>query len=194
MLERLYRIRTTQLPVNSVRSPSAQTSTLCTSRLNKYEALDVHARNFLLRANEPLSLKAIIALMYQEGLRVSEVLSINPGSITSDLHIIIRGKKGSGTRIITPVFFREFWERYRCSTWNIAAEYNRFYVYRLCKKYGLYITNSSGKRSFVTHSFRHNIISSLINKVKDTADVQHYIGHKSHKSTIWYDENEKGKK
>jgi len=50
----------------------------------------------------------------------------------------------------------------------------------------------NGMKAQVTHSFRQMLISDLSHEIDDLRDVQKYIGHKSIKSTEWYNDKKKG--
>jgi site-specific recombinase XerD len=50
----------------------------------------------------------------------------------------------------------------------------------------LYFYSELGKKSAVTHVFRHNFVSDLANSGNDTENIKQFIGHKSIKSTEHY--------
>jgi len=173
--------------------PSAPYSILVQPGSKSGTALDVAVANFMARSKEPPLIKAVVSLQHQEGLRISEVISIKPSDVKSGLRIVIQGKKRSENRIITPIYYRDFWERYAQQFTIIGDIYSRHYFKRLYVKYGLYLDMGKGKPRAVTHSMRHNYIDSLAKQSVETSDIKKHIGHKSSKSTESYINHEQEK-
>ena len=171
----------------TVSSPSAPYSILVEPRCNDDTTLDVNVRNFLSRSKEPTIIKAVVSLQHQEGLRISEVINIQPSDIKSGLRIVIKGRKRSGNRIVSPIYYRDFWAQYAKQFVVIGDLYSRHYFKRIYIKYGLYLELGKGKPRAVTHSMRHNYIDSLRKQSVDRTTVKEHIGHKSEKSTERYE-------
>jgi len=172
---------------NTVSSPSAPYSILETSQSIPETTLDKTVRHFLARSKEPTIIKAVVSLQHQEGLRISEVINIQPGDVKSGLRIVIKGRKRSGNRIVTPIYYRDFWAQYSKQFVVIGDIYSRHYFKRIYIKYGLYMELGKGKPRAVTHSMRHNYIDSLRKQSVDRTTVKEHIGHKSEKSTERYE-------
>jgi len=163
------------------------------NRTNQNTNLDTNVANFLARSNEPILIKAVVSLQHQEGLRISEVIGITPGDVKSGVRIVIKAKKRSNNRIVSPIEYRDFWQRYSQQYTVIGDIYSRHYFKRLYVKYGLYISLGKGKPRAVTHSMRHNYISSLHKESVDSSLIKEHIGHRSLKSTESYIHDEKEK-
>jgi integrase len=124
--------------------------------------------------------------MYENGLRVSEALGINEYDILHNNRIRVKGAKGSNTRYITPVLYRDVWFKERMRMPVYLRQLSRFYVYRLCKKYGFYYSQLGEGNSKVTHYFRY--LYMLTMKLDDLNEKERaeLIGHKNVKSQLYY--------
>lgn len=171
---------------NSVSNPSAQNTTLYES--SSYDYISITAINLLSNVNSGLTTLelAIIELLFLNGLRVSEVLQINAHSITANGSIIVKGLKGSLNRLVTPSKYMFFWLDFKKKNLSIPAYVNRFYLYRLFIKKGIFITPSNQSKKMVTHSFRHQFVYNLLKSGQTIAEIQGFLGHKSINSTIHY--------
>jgi integrase len=167
-------------------SPSAQSPGLC--ELGKFvEQENGKVRGWLERnENEAVEIKALIALMWENGLRVSEALGISEYDILHNNRIRVKGAKGSNTRYVTPVAYRDVWfdEKLRMPVY--LRHLSRFYVYRLCKRYGFYYSQLGEGNSKVTHYFRY--LYMLTMKLDDLNERERaeLIGHKNVKSQLYY--------
>lgn len=99
--------------------------------------------------------KAVLSLMFRHGLRISEVLSIRPWDVKSDLTVYIKGLKGSDNRLCVTIDFRDYWKTYRTSGTLISQERDRFFYYRNLKRMGIGLMFSSNVNCSVTHLGRH---------------------------------------
>lgn len=128
----------------------------------------------------------VLDLLLFSGCRVSEVCNIAPEDILSDNQVLIRGLKGSGNRICTLGIMTGFLDfKYRRS-WMWSQGLNRWYVYRICKEYGVYETILGNKKLAVTHSGRHELIVGLQKAGLKPAEIAELIGHKNVESTKHY--------
>lgn len=182
--------RPTQEPVKSVLTPNAQTTTLCAADSVQVTAVMSALTKLLASPDIPGRLKAGISLMFQEGLRVSELLRIRGTDVKRNLAIVIRASKGSENRLVHPVSFRQEWQRFQGSAISIGDDYDRFFVYRLFKSYNIQLDHVSGQNRSVTHSLRYLYIRQLSADKVDLELIQKSIGHKSINSTNYY-ENKK---
>jgi len=148
--------------VNSVPTPAAQSPGLCDINTPAMSELEVNYTNFLMYADVAEPVKAVASLLAQEGLRVSEVLNLHSSDVLTGLKVRIKGLKGSGNRIVQPVLYRSFWEGFRKSNYQIGEVYDRFYLYRVFKKYGLYFKPKNSSKYAVTHAFRYDYINKLL--------------------------------
>ena len=97
--------------VNAVLSSSAQIATMCTVGNSVEDALTRLLTKAYASKSISLSDFAVLTLMNENGLRISEVLNIVSSDITSNCSIIIKGLKGSRDRLVTPTLGRDYWIR-----------------------------------------------------------------------------------
>ena len=127
----------------------------------------------------------IEGLMYN-GCRISEILSIRASDITVIGTVNIRAKKGSENRIIHFASATEFLKSCRLNNIKPFELYDRFYVYRQFKKYGISIHTGNSSKNSVTHSFRHLYINSARKENIQAETIQKSVGHKNKANTEKY--------
>ncbi len=171
---------------NSVLKPSAQLTGLCVA--GNLSALNKILIRVMASANTQVGIyeKAVIELQFLYGLRISEVLGIKWQDILFNGSINIKGLKGSESRLVYPVQYRDFWINFHNSKSTIGSSYNRFYFYRIFKKFGIYSIMVGNSKASVTHYLRYMFVQQLKNSGKTKEQIQQIIGHKSIKSTLHY--------
>ena len=122
---------TGKVRVRSVPTPTGQFTELPEIRTKEIEAINVN--KLLDCSNSGLAKfeKAVLELQFLYGLRISEVLNIQPSDINSNGNILIHGLKGSENRSVYPVRFLDFWLFMRDNNVQIPKSYNRQYFFRL---------------------------------------------------------------
>lgn len=166
----------------SVLSPSAQYGTLCVGVSDSGTLLtNVYS---LLYNNQELSLcdKAVIECQMLSGARISQVLQIKPTDITDNAVIRIPSSKGSNAIVYTPVIYRQYWLDVKRLKSVIAQYRDRFYYYRLYRKYGIYSLIIGNVNTSVTHSLRHALMQETEKLDITPVERAAKIGHKSIKS------------
>ena len=154
--------------------------------------------------------RAVLALTYHCGLRLSESLQLKPTDIDSGRGIVrVRHGKGNKAREV-PVCpamverLRAFWKRHRNPHWLFPG------VGRAWKQAGItqaeamrrtqkpmsgaavqmvmrIIRQSSGiKKPFTVHTFRHSFATHLLEDGVSIRQVSRYLGHSELKSTMVY--------
>lgn len=134
----------------------------------------------------PLPVRAYVSLHYYSGARISDLLQVDYTSISSRLNISILQGKGSQALTIQPVHYREFWERVRDNRLTPMQNYNRFYFYRLYKRFSITISRGNNKNNLVTHAFRRELAQDLHNIDGNIKRAQGALGHRSVNSTEHY--------
>lgn len=134
----------------------------------------------------PLDVRAYVSLHYYSGARISDLLAVDYRSISNRLNISILQGKQSQALTIQPVHYREFWERVRNNQLVPMENYNRFYFYRLYKRFGIVISRGSSKNNLVTHAFRRELASDLHALDGNIKRAQGALGHRSANSTKHY--------
>jgi site-specific recombinase XerD len=171
----------------SVVSPTAQYVTKLHKDNQVIDRLTSICTNLLESSNVPDVVKAVASLQMAYGLRISEVLNINISDISKSGHIRVKGLKGSSTRVIVPLFMRDFWSVRNKHLFPLVSVYSRHYFYRWYKRLGILINFGIDKKQAVTHAFRHVVVSSISNDFHDSTLTQSFIGHKQIKSTKHYE-------
>jgi len=172
--------------IKSVSDSSAQSATLYTGQENKDTLLtNVYA---LLMNNRELTLcdKAIIECQLLTGARISQVLSVTHSDITDNLNVRLCGSKGSYSLVYTPVMYRAFWEYLKNSKQSLSSLRDRFFMYRLYRKYGIYTLVVGNINTSVTHSLRHALLSDTEKLQLTERERANKVGHKSTKSQEYY--------
>lgn len=180
-----------QKSINSVLKPSAHSYILCAPGIapNAFNISLESALKVTKRDNKPLH--AVIVLMVNGVLRVSEVLRIRGYDVTNTGHVKIKASKSSHDRVINAGDAYEYLMRCKERGRQPFDHLNRFYIYREFKKLNLStIVNGNDKHS-VTHSIRHQVIRNLDDSVYTKEDKQRLLGHKNIKSTGYYDGSKK---
>ncbi len=134
----------------------------------------------------PLPVLAYVSLHYYSGARISDLLQVNYTSISSRLNISILQGKGSQALVVQPVHYRDFWKRVRDNKLSPMQDYNRFYFYRLYKRFGISISRGSNKNNLVTHAFRRELAGDLYALDGNIKRAQGALGHRSANSTKHY--------
>lgn len=183
--------KTTYLPIKSVLTSSAQTATLCGGRGGVPDGLHARIMEVLQNSNVGYSDKAVIEIMYNFGLRISEVLQINSSSVNSRNQIVIKGLKGSSNRLITPVMFSDYWQKVRLYNCKDHSSPGRFYYYRLFRKLGFISLAAGNEKNSVTHFFRHNFVTEIMKETENIEIAKELIGHKNSNSTKYYDDEQR---
>lgn len=174
-------------PSSSALGLSAQSLTLCgvgvVDDYMKYsEALICKAAQ-----HHSIELGVLTDLLFTNGLRISEALSIQSSDIALNGMVKVRGMKGSKDRLcFTSQMGRELVALRSCNG-LIFPNFSRFYVYREFKKLGISFNVQGMTNNAVTHAPRHMFVLQAKDSGWDTADTQAAIGHNSIESTKQYE-------
>jgi site-specific recombinase XerD len=131
-------------------------------------------------------LRVVASLVFQHGLRISEILNIKGIHIYPNDKLMIHGLKRSKNRLIHMGDVAVYLNRYRGSSSYVFEAYNYDYFYREFKKRGWYISVSSSSKLAVTHSGRHLLAQSMTVEGLEIEDLQEYIGHRNINTTKRY--------
>ena len=138
--------------------------------------------------------KVMLLLAYSAGLRVSEVVNLQPHHINSDrMQILLQGAKGKKDRMATlsPVVLEElrsYYKTYRPKTWlfegQIATEH-------ISKRTAQTVFKQAFDRmglppSISFHSLRHSYATHLLENGTDIKFIQELLGHSDIKTTLRY--------
>jgi site-specific recombinase XerD len=125
---------------------------------------------------------------------VSEVLNISFSDILPSGHFYLHGSKGSRDRVYFCSTTSSYFSKCGRNGINPFDGYDRFFIYRTYKKFGIGSLNAPGAKSSVTHAFRHIIAEEIYENTKDMETVGDFLRHKSRNSTKYYVNDKKNKK
>ena len=136
--------------------------------------------------NVAVNILALVDLQFQTGIRISDLLSIDFSNVTERIHIVIDQGKGSRKLVVSPSNFRDYWMNVRVNKLKPSAGLNRFFFYRLYKKYGIELDRGANKNKCVTHAARKLVGKELYRRENNIEDVQAGLGHRSKRSSEFY--------
>jgi integrase len=139
----------------------------------------------------PLKERMILWLLLNSGCRVSEALNLHASDVTVLNDVLIRGSKGSADRLLRIPFLNGIGLHKVSGPGYLFEDFNRYYIYRLCKLRGLYVRKDNRENYSVTHSFRNYYAWSMQSLAGTTVTTSNVMGHKSRKSILHYAPNSK---
>lgn len=172
---------------NAVVTPSAQSSGLCVSSNDREVANYIDNVTTFLNKNSNQILVFIVGLLYCYGLRVSEVLSLDASCVLGNNQLLIKGSKGSESRVVTVVYGIDVYKSLLCNNIPLSDVYSRFWLYRELKKYGLYAYFGNNQNASVTHLSRHLKVLDFKSKNVPRDTISAFLGHKALKSLTYYE-------
>ena len=186
--------RVSQRGVKPAPNSAAQSSGLCDLENKNFIAgMRKNIEEFLKNSNDKI-LVFMLGLMYCYGLRVSEVLALDRSSMLGNYQLLVRGSKGSESRIVTVFYAKEVYDSLLLNTYPLGYVYSRFWLYRELKKYGLYGYFGTNMYASVTHLARHLKVLTLTEQDVPRGTISHFLGHKSIKSLSYYEKKGKSAK
>lgn len=132
--------------------------------------------------------KAIIALAYSTGMRVSEVCNLKQTDIDSKRMIItIRQSKGRKDRTVklsqyVLELLREYHREYRPKEYVFNGQFDLQYSHKSCNS----IVKQYLGKEFHFHLLRHSNATALLESGTDLRIIQKHLGHSSSKTTEIY--------
>jgi len=137
--------------------------------------------------------RVIISLIYSGGLRISELLNLEPTDIDSSRMVIhIRSGKGRKDRIVplsvkVVKSLREYYKRYQPMVYLFEGAPGRRYSSSSCRK----ILKTAMERAGIIkhgslHSLRHSFATHLLESGTDIRYIQELLGHESSRTTEIY--------
>ena len=137
-------------------------------------------------ADIPLAVRAYVSLHYYSGARISDLLAVDFTCISRNLNISILQGKQSQALTVQPVHYRDFWIRVRDNELKPMELYNRFYFYRIYKRFGITVSRPKGRNNLVTHAFRKHLADDMQQLDGNIKRAQGALGHRSVNSTKHY--------
>ena len=148
----------------------------------------------IINSVDNLKHKALLMLVYSAGLRVGEVVRLNPEDIDSDRMLIhIKGAKGRKDRYtmlseIALAVIREYRSQYKPEKWLFeGARAGRYLSTRTVEKILEHACKKAAIRKDVSvHTLRHSFATHLLEGGTDLRYIQELLGHKDSKTTEIY--------
>lgn len=132
--------------------------------------------------------KAIIALAYSTGMRVSEICNLLISDIDSiRMIIMIRQSKGRKDRIVALSFkildiLRDYFKEYKPKEYLFNGQFDLQYSHRSCNS----IVKRYIGKDYHFHNLRHSNATALLEAGTDLRIIQKHLGHSSSKTTEIY--------
>jgi integrase/recombinase XerD len=147
----------------------------------------------LIETTRNLKHRAILAIIYSSGLRISEVISLRPSDIDSDrkqIRVLGKGNKYRYTLLSGNVLdmLRMYWRAYRPMRYLFEGQKQGQPVSRstiqivfrhACNKAGI-------KKQATVHSLRHSFATHLLESGVNLKIIQSLLGHSSLRTTSIY--------
>lgn len=131
----------------------------------------------------------MIDLLLSNGCRISEALSVESSNILDSKTVWVKGSKGSCDRILHLCYTSFPFEFIRGNTGRLFFGRDRFYFYRVFKNLGINERITGNRNRAVTHLPRHMFVDSVRTAGMESEMIAKNLGHKSVKSTKWYEEH-----
>jgi integrase len=125
-------------------------------------------------------------LMALNGLRVSEALAVEGNDILSGGAIVIKGKKGSNSRIVQDSANADYYVKRHNLNISAFDICNRFTARRLLQKIGIDIKKEGLTNRSQTHAFREIYFQEIKKTTLTKQEIANQVGHKSLKSQEHY--------
>lgn len=132
--------------------------------------------------------KAILALTFSCGLRVSEMINLKIEDIDSDRMLIsIRKAKGRKDRFVplsklTLGILRDYFKEYRPEKYLFNGQFDEKYSFTSCNK----LVKKYIDKNASMHLLRHSSFTALLESGTDLRIIQSIAGHSSSKTTEIY--------
>ena len=165
--------------------------TLPRVKQNKPVYLEYGEVQMIIDATDNVRDKAIIALLFSTGCRISELLSINRGDILGN-EVVVTGKGDKHRRVyIDPKAMKLLVAYMETRTGTrtplfISGQYRRLTVSRV-EQIIHQTTNAAGIEKNVTpHVFRHTFATDLLRNGANIRAIQNMLGHSNLNTTMRY--------
>lgn len=170
----------------AVSIPSAQNDTLCEpgkdvgavarALIDQVEHIKAH----------DMIMHIFAKTMLLGGLRVSEMLNVGAGDIDALGRLIVRSLKGGQPRVVDTGMNADQFIVWRNQNYVPWLGWNRYFVDRQFRKYGIMLKVEGGDRMSVTHALRHASAQISFSASQDLETTKSLLGQKSKTNTEIY--------
>ena len=128
----------------------------------------------------------LISILLRSGCRVSELLAVRFRDVLFDSTLIIRASKNSCDRVI--LIDSKYLPFLDCANSEVLifADYDRYFVYRIFKAYGIQLKKKGRVNYSVVHSLRACYVTKLYAAGVSKIDIAASVGLKSAKNVDYY--------
>jgi site-specific recombinase XerD len=137
--------------------------------------------------------KAILAVMYACGLRVSEVINLRIADIDSSRKIIniIDAKGGKDRQVCLPdsllFTLRDYYRAYRPKEYLFNGQFGPQYTASSINQFLKHYSEKAGlKKRIYNHLIRHDALTHLLEQGMDLRLIQSLLGHSNSNTTARY--------
>ena len=177
----------------SVLAPPAQSDSLLQLGTGDYSLIVFFRTRIYQLTMYPLSFRIMLSVLLDTGARISEILRLRSVDINMNYRVSIRAAKGSSDRVVAVRPYPDVSIDQFRACFNEFCDYSRFYVYRVMKAHGLYLSNSTGGNNSVTHAPRH-LLAREVEQLSGSVEIAgKALGHKGSKSIKYYLRDESGR-
>lgn len=160
------------------------------------KVLDRESVRQILEAQKNIKHKAVLAVVYGSGLRVSEVIHLKPTHIESAPdRMVVRVEQGKGRKDRYTLLsrhslelLRKYWKDYKPTDWLFFG-FDRSKPMSICTAQRIYnqacVAAGLGKRNGI-HSLRHAFATHLLEQGTDLMVIKRCLGHSSLSTTAMY--------
>ncbi len=201
-IKRRYSISTQRQFISAVKQfiifyPDTEISNLALTRPKKSKTLPIVLSQSevidLIRFTPNLKHRAIIALLYSCGLRISELLNLKLSDINIDrMQLIVKNSKGRKDRYVSLAehfvpLLSNYYHTYSPKVYFVegqngstySAESVRQFIKRSCKAAKI-------KKPVTPHTLRHSYATHLLENGVDIRYIQELLGHAKPETTMIY--------
>jgi len=184
--KKIIQSKSTESDVKSIPSPTAQTVKLCQPD-DPHMVLLNHLLSVIASKTKRYEMERVLCdLMLSGGLRVSEALQPNQFKVSFLGQVFIKGSKGSEDKLVTPLFFKDFWKKRSGTLLNPFVHISRFSFHKWLMSESIYIVHGNNKKNSTTHAMRHLHVYLMQIMEMDSEQIRKVLGHKGTNAIKFY--------
>jgi len=178
--------KSTESDVKSIPNPTAQTVKLCQPEHDHMLLLN-HLLSVIASKSTQYKMERILCdLMLSGGLRVSEALDPARLKVSFLGQVYIEGLKGSESKLVTPLFFKKFWQSRVGTLANPFMHISRFSFHKWLISESVYLVHGKNKKNSTTHAMRHLHVYLMQIMEMDQDQIRKVLGHKGVNAIKYY--------
>lgn len=172
--------------INSVSTPLAQTTKLLQAGKSSDKQLDRIVQKLSVNKARLGNYYNLFMIMFLNGTRVSETLSLSHMNINSSGQVYMISSKGSENRLLHCGESTQYMIDCKRKEIDPFFRMNRFQAYRMLKSIDIGILKTGRVHESVTHAFRDMYARRLRNIGLEGKELSKQTGHKNYKNVEHY--------